>query len=123
MVVFLFNVNGNDVCSYGNRYGVLIFFWYARYVAWRGVHSFSYIEKGTSSHEVFAEGTVEQLLHQYGYDDFQYMSFVGVYASFQSNKGETTIVPLIKGSEYNQEARKQNRKRIILKRYSDTRLL
>ena len=92
---------------------------------WRGggVHSFSYIEKGTSSHEVFAEGTVEQLLHQYGYDDFQYMSFVGVYASFQSNKGETTIVPFIKESEYNQEARKQNRKRIILKRYSDTRLL
>ena len=42
---FSFNVNGNDVCSYGNRYGVLIFFWYARYVAWRGVHSFSYIEK------------------------------------------------------------------------------
>ncbi|MBL2486524.1 ABC transporter permease, partial [Klebsiella pneumoniae] len=61
-------------------------------------------------HEVFAEGTVEQLLHQYGYDDFQYMSFVGVYASFQSNKGETTIVPLIKGSEYNQEARKQKQK-------------
>ncbi|AJG77779.1 ABC transporter permease [Bacillus thuringiensis] len=79
---------------------------------WRGggVHSFSYIEKGTSSHEVFAEGTVEQLLHQYGYDDFQYRSFVGVYASFQSNKGETTIVPLIKGSEYNQEARKQKQK-------------
>ncbi len=23
-------------CSYSNRYGVLIFFWYARYVAWRG---------------------------------------------------------------------------------------
>ena len=57
---------------------------------WRGggVHSFSYIEKGASTHEVFAEGTVEQLLHQYGYDDFQFMSFVGVYASFQTNKGK-----------------------------------
>lgn len=79
---------------------------------WRGegVHSLSYIEKGTSSHEVFAEGTVEQLLHQYGYDDFQYMSFVGVYASFQSNKGETEVTPLIKESEYNQEARKQKQK-------------
>ena len=56
---------------------------------WRdgGAHSFSYIEKGVSTHEVFEEGTVEQLLHQYGYDDFQFMSFVGVYASFQSNKG------------------------------------
>ena len=123
MVVFLFNVNGNDVCSYGNRYGVLIFFWYARYVAGRRSALIFLHRKGTSSHEVFAEGTVEQLLHQYGYDDFQYMSFVGVYASFQSNKGETTIVPFIKESEYNQEARKQNRKRIILKRYSDTRLL
>ncbi len=41
---------------------------------WRGggVHSFSYIEKGTASHEVFAEYTVEQLLHQYGYDELQY---------------------------------------------------
>ncbi len=79
---------------------------------WRGegVHSLSYIEKGTSSHKVFAEGTVEQLLHQYGYDDFQYMSFVGVYASFQSNKGETEVTPLIKESEYNQEARKQKQK-------------
>ena len=113
MVVFLFNVNGNDVCSYGNRYGVLIFFWYARYVAGRRSALIFLHRKGTSSHEVFAEGTVEQLLHQYGYDDFQYMSFVGVYASFQSNKGETTIVPFIKESEYNQEARKQNRKRII----------
>ena len=45
---------------------------------WRdgGVHSFSYIEKGASSHEVFTEGTVEQLLHQYGYDDFQSMSLL-----------------------------------------------
>ncbi|PHD65514.1 ABC transporter permease [Bacillus toyonensis] len=79
---------------------------------WRGggVHSFSYIEKGTSSHEVFAEGTVEQLLHQYGYNDFQSMSFVGVYASFQSNKGETEVASLIKESEYNQEARKQKQK-------------
>ncbi|MCU5330411.1 ABC transporter permease [Bacillus wiedmannii] len=79
---------------------------------WRdgGVHSFSYIEKGTSSHEVFAEGTVEQLLHQYGYDDFQSMSFVGVYASFQSNKEETEVAPLIKESEYNQEARRQKQK-------------
>ncbi|PFW58616.1 ABC transporter permease [Bacillus cereus] len=79
---------------------------------WRGggVHSFSYIEKGTSSHEIFAEGTVEQLLHQYGYNDFQSMSFVGVYASFQSNKGETEVAPLIKESEYNQEARKQKHK-------------
>ena len=79
---------------------------------WRtgGVHSFSYIEKGISTHEVFEEGAVEKLLHQYGYDDFQYMSFVGVYASFQSSKGETTIVPLIKESEYNQEARKQKQK-------------
>ena len=85
---FFSDVYGNDVCSYSNRYGVLIFFWYARYVAWGGVHSFSYIEKGTSSHGVFAEGTVEQLLHQYGYDDFQFMSFVGVYASFQTNKGK-----------------------------------
>ena len=81
-----------------------------------GAHSFSYIEKGVSTHEVFEEGTVEQLLHQYGYDDFQFMSFVGVYASFQSNKGEAEVAPLIKESEYNQEARKQNRKRIILKR-------
>lgn len=79
---------------------------------WRGggVHSFSYIEKGTSSHEVFAEGMVEQLLHQYGYDDFQSMSFVGVYASFQSSKGETEIATLMKESEYNQEARKQGQK-------------
>ncbi|PGM58327.1 ABC transporter permease [Bacillus cereus] len=79
---------------------------------WRGggVHSFSYIEKGASAHEVFEEGTVEKLLHQYGYDDFQYMSFVGVYASFQSNKGETEVAPLIKESEYNQEARKQKQK-------------
>ncbi|PEP96246.1 ABC transporter permease [Bacillus wiedmannii] len=79
---------------------------------WRdgGVHSFSYIEKGTSSHEVFAEGTVEQLLHQYGYDNFQSMSFVGVYASFQSNKEETEVAPLIKESEYNQEARRQKQK-------------
>ncbi|MGZ9773672.1 ABC transporter permease [Bacillus toyonensis] len=79
---------------------------------WRdgGAHSFSYIEKGTSSHEVFAEGAVEQLLHQYGYDDFQSMSFVGVYASFQSNKGEIEVAPLIKESEYNQEARKQKKK-------------
>ncbi|TCW56298.1 putative ABC transport system permease protein [Bacillus thuringiensis] len=79
---------------------------------WRGggVHSFSYIEKGASSHEVFAEGTVEQLLHQYGYNDFQSMSFVGVYASFQSNKGETEVAPLITESEYNQEARKQKQK-------------
>lgn len=52
---------------------------------WR-VHSFSYIEKGISTHEVFEEGAVEKLLHHYEYDDFQYMSFVGVYASFQSNK-------------------------------------
>ena len=42
--------------------------------------------KGVSTHEVFEEGTVEQLLHQYRYDDFQSMSFVGVYASFQTNK-------------------------------------
>ncbi len=35
------------------------------------------------------------------------MSFVGVYASFQSNKGEAEVAPLIKESEYNQEARKQ----------------
>lgn len=79
---------------------------------WRGggVHSLSYIEKGISSHEVFAEGTIEQLLHQYGYNDFQSMSFVGVYASFQSNKGETEVAPLIKESEYNQEARKQKQK-------------
>ena len=33
------------------------------------------------------------------------MSFVGVYASFQTNKGETEVAPLIKQSEYNQEAR------------------
>ncbi|MEK4098594.1 MULTISPECIES: ABC transporter permease [unclassified Bacillus (in: firmicutes)] len=79
---------------------------------WRGggVHSFSYIEKGTSAHEVFEKDKVENLLHQYGYDDFQYMSFVGVYASFQSNKGETEVAPLIKESEYNQEARKQKQK-------------
>lgn len=79
---------------------------------WRdgGVHSFSYIEKGVSSHEIFEEDAVEKLLHQYGYDDFQYMSFVGVYASFQSNTGETEVAPLIKGSEYNQEARKQKQK-------------
>ncbi len=79
---------------------------------WRdgGAHSFSYIEKGVSTHEVFEEGTVEQLLHQYGYDDFQFMSFVGVYASFQSNKGEAEVAPLIKESEYNQEARKQKQK-------------
>lgn len=79
---------------------------------WRdgGAHSFSYIEKGISTHEVFEEGTVEKLLHQYGYDDFQTMSFVGVYASFQSNKGETEVAPLIKESEYNQEARKQKQK-------------
>lgn len=79
---------------------------------WRGggVHSFSYIEKGTSAHEVFEKDKVENLLHQYGYDNFQYMSFVGVYASFQSNKGETEVAPLIKGSEYNQEARKQKQK-------------
>lgn len=89
---------------------------------WRGTLVFVH-RKGISTHEVFEEGAVEKLLHQYGYDDFQYMSFVGVYASFQSSKGETTIVPLIKESEYNQEARKQNRKRIVLKRYSDTRLL
>ena len=89
---------------------------------WR-VHSFSYIEKGISTHEVFEEGAVEKLLHHYEYDDFQYMSFVGVYASFQSNKGETTIVPLIKESEYNQEARKQRQKTYRPKRYSDTRLL
>lgn len=65
---------------------------------WRtgGYTRFSYIEKGISTHEVFEEDAVEKLLHQYEYDDFQYMSFVGVYASFQSNKGETTIVPLIK---------------------------
>ncbi|EJS77978.1 ABC transporter permease [Bacillus cereus] len=79
---------------------------------WRdgGVHSFSYIEKGTSAHEVFEEGAVEKLLHQYGYDDFQSMSFVGIYASFQSNKGETEVASLIKESEYNQEARKQKQK-------------
>jgi len=79
---------------------------------WRdgGAHSFSYIEKGVSTHEVFEEDTVEQLLHQYGYDDFQFMSFVGVYASFQSNKGEIEVAPLIKESEYNQEARKQKKK-------------
>ncbi|MDA1498313.1 ABC transporter permease [Bacillus cereus group sp. TH41-1LC] len=79
---------------------------------WRdgGAHSFSYIEKGVSTHEVFEEGTVEQLLHQYGYDDFQFMSFVGVYASFQSNKGEAEVAPLIKESEYNQKARKQKQK-------------
>ena len=79
---------------------------------WRGggVHSFSYIEKGTSAHEVFEKDKVENLLHQYGYDDFQSMSFVGVYASFQSNKGETEVAPLIKESEYNQEARKQKQK-------------
>ena len=75
-----------------------------------GAHSFSYIEKGVSTHEVFEEGTVEQLLHQYRYDDFQSMSFVGVYASFQTNKGETEVAPLIKQSEYNQEARKQKQK-------------
>ena len=79
--------------------------------------------KGVSTHEVFEEGTVEQLLHQYRYDDFQFMSFVGVYASFQSNKGEAEVAPLIKESEYNKEARKQNRKRIILKRNSHTCLL
>ncbi|EMA6342819.1 ABC transporter permease [Bacillus cytotoxicus] len=79
---------------------------------WRGggVHSFSYIEKGISSHEVFEKGMVEKLLHQYGYDDFQYMSFVGVYVSFQSSKGETEIATLMKESEYNQEARKQGQK-------------
>lgn len=79
---------------------------------WRdgGAHSFSYIEKGVSTHEVFEEGTVEQLLHQYRYDDFQFMSFVGVYASFQSNKGEAEVAPLIKESEYNKEARKQKQK-------------
>jgi len=33
-----------------------------------------------------------------------------VYASFQSNKGETEVAPLIKESEYNQEARKQKQK-------------
>lgn len=79
---------------------------------WRGggVHSFSYIEKGTSAHVVFEKDKVENLLHQYGYDNFQYMSFVGVYASFQSNKGETEVAPLIKESEYNQEARKQKQK-------------
>ncbi len=38
------------------------------------------------------------------------MSFVGVYASFQSNKGEAEVAPLIKESEYNQEARKQKQK-------------
>ena len=89
---------------------VFLYFLVCKICGGAEVHSFSYIEKGTSSHEVFAEGTVEQLLHQYGYDDFQYMSFVGVYASFQSNKGETTIVPFIKESEYNQEARKQKQK-------------
>ena len=69
---------------------------------WRGTLVFVH-RKGISTHEVFEEGAVEKLLHQYGYDDFQYMSFVGVYASFQSSKGETTIVPLIKESEYNQK--------------------
>ncbi|MED0872312.1 ABC transporter permease [Bacillus mobilis] len=85
---------------------------------WRdgGAHSFSYIEKGVSTHEVFEEDTVEKLLHQYGYDDFQSMSFVGVYASFQSNKGETEVAPLIKESEYNQEARKQKQKTYHLKK-------
>ncbi|PGB00952.1 ABC transporter permease [Bacillus toyonensis] len=92
--------------------GTVLLYFSSMQDMWRdgGAHSFSYIEKGVSTHEVFEEDAVEKLLHQYGYDDFQSMSFVGVYASFQSNKGETEVAPLIKESEYNQEARKQKQK-------------
>ncbi|MBO1626369.1 ABC transporter permease [Bacillus arachidis] len=78
---------------------------------WRdgGAQSFSYVEKGIHSHEVFEKDAVENLLHKHGYDEFQYTSFVGLQTTFQS-RNESIEATLIRASEYNKEAKKQGQK-------------
>ncbi|PFE01210.1 ABC transporter permease [Bacillus cereus] len=78
---------------------------------WRdgGAQSFSYVEKGIHSHEVFEKDAVENLLHKHGYDEFQYTSFVGLQTTFQS-RNESIEATLIGASEYNKEAKKQGQK-------------
>ncbi|SDY54779.1 ABC transporter permease [Bacillus sp. 166amftsu] len=78
---------------------------------WRdgGAQSFSYVEKGIHSHEVFEKDAVENLLHKHGYDEFQYTSFVGLQTTFQS-RNESIEATLIRASEYNKEAKKQEQK-------------
>ncbi|KFM98972.1 ABC transporter permease [Bacillus clarus] len=78
---------------------------------WRGggAQSFSYVEQGTHSHEVFEKDMVENLLHKHGYEEFQYTSFIGLQTTFQS-RNESIEATLIRASEYNKEAKKQKQK-------------
>lgn len=78
---------------------------------WRGggAQSFSYVEKGAESHEVFDKDIVENLLHKHGFHEFQYTTFVGLKATFEF-PNESTEATLIRASEYNKEAKKQGQK-------------
>ncbi|PEB51579.1 ABC transporter permease [Bacillus pseudomycoides] len=79
---------------------------------WRGggAQSFSYIEKGVKSHEIFDKGTIENLLHKHGFHKFRYTNFVGLQTTFQSNNRENTEATIIRASDYSKEAKEQGQK-------------
>ncbi|MGG2018317.1 ABC transporter permease [Bacillus sp. S10(2024)] len=75
-------------------------------------HAFSYVEKGIDSKEVMEKETVEKLLRKHGVNDFRYVTFVGLPATFQLDSGNESYATVIGEDEYNREAKGQSKQQI-----------
>lgn len=78
-------------------------------------HAFSYVEKGIDSREVMEKETVERLLRKNGANDFRYVTFIGLPATFQLDSGKESYATVIGEDEYNREAKRQSKQQIHLK--------
>ncbi|HDX9588981.1 TPA: ABC transporter permease [Bacillus pseudomycoides] len=75
-------------------------------------HAFSYVEKGIGSKEVMEKETVEKLFRKHGVNDFRYVTFIGIPATFQLDSGKESYATVIGEDEYNREAKRQSKKQI-----------
>lgn len=75
-------------------------------------HAFSYVEKGIDSREVMEKETVEKLFRKHGVNDFRYVTFIGIPATFQLDSGKESYATVIGEDEYNREAKGQSKEQI-----------